>query len=225
MEPTTIITNIEPYSKEWWNLRNGCFTSSEIHKLIGDPRSKEAKDAGALSDTALTYILEKVHEKITNIAKMGIDNFATQWGVEHEPLAARWYGKTTGYTLSDTFLCFHETIEGFSCTPDRFVNSDGLAEIKCPANGANHLKHCFITKNEYFKKEHKEYYWQIIAQLSITKKVWCDLVSFDPRINNAFGMFIYRVEDVMADIDILETKVKKAREVYNGYLETFLKAQ
>ncbi len=224
MEPTTIITDIQPYSHEWWSKRHGCFTASEIHKLMSEPKSKEAKEAGELSDGALTYVLEKVHEKLTGKAKMGIDNFATQWGIEHEPLAAMWYQKLTGNTIKEPTLCFHETQEGFSCTPDKFVNDDGLTEIKCPANGANHLKHCFITTNEFFKIEHKEYYWQIVAQLSVTKRIWCDFLSFDPRINNDFGMFIYRVKDVQKDISLMESKLKKARDMYNGYLETFLAA-
>ena len=217
------ITDIQPYSPEWWNLRHGCFTGSEFFKLVGEPRSKAAKEDGELSDTALTYILEKVHEKLTGLTKMGIDNFATQWGVEHEPLAAKWYAKLTGNTLIDPTLCFHSTLEGFSCTPDKFVGEDGLCEIKCPANGANHLKHCFITTNEYFKKEHPDKYWQVMVQMNITGRKWCDFVSFDPRINSDMGMFIYRVEYSETEGKFIEDKLKKAREIYNEYLTLFSK--
>lgn len=221
MEPGTGITTIQPYSPEWWQLRHGCFTGSEIYKLMGEPRSKAAKESGDLNDGALTYILEKVHEKLTGMAKMGIDNFATQWGVEHEPKAAYWYAKTKGFTLSDPTLCFHPEIKGFSCTPDKFVNEDGLCEIKCPANGSNHLKHCFITNNEYFKKEHANYYWQCVSQMNITGRKWCDFVSFDPRIDSNMGLFIYRCEYNEADGELLETKVKKARVMYDEYLRLF----
>lgn len=223
MESGLGITTIQPYSPEWWELRHGCFTASEIFKLMTEPRSKAAKDAGELSDGALTYILEKVHEKLTGKAKQGIDNFATQWGVEHEPMALKWYAKLTGNKLDSPVLCLHDELEGFSCTPDTFVNDDGLAEIKCPANGANHLKHCFITSDEYFKSEHPDYYWQAVSQMNITKRIYCDFVSFDPRINSDLGMFIYRLKYQEESEKLLQKKVKQARQVYNQYLEMFSK--
>lgn len=216
---TNGITTIQPYSPEWWELRHGTFTASEIWKLMTEPRSKSE----AVSKTAETYILEKVHEKLTGKAKMGISNFATEWGIENEPVAMKWYAKLTGHSLSESVLCFHKELEGFSCTPDTFVNEDGLCEIKCPANGANHLKHCFITTDEYFKKEHPEYYWQCISQMVITEKKWCDFLSFDPRINSDLGMFIYRLEFNNEDAEILCEKVKASRVIYNDYLNLFSK--
>jgi len=184
---------------------------------MSEPRSK----SDTISKTAETYILEKVHEKITGLVKQGVDNYSTQWGIEHEPLAAKWYAKITNNIIHDPCLCLHEDIDGFSCTPDYFVNSDGLTEIKCPANGANHLKHCFISSDEYFKKEHPEYYWQCMAQMHITKREWCDFVSFDPRINSNIGMFIYRLKYDAEQGKKLESKVTEAREVYNSYLLAF----
>lgn len=217
MENIGLITRVQPHTKEWFDLRCGTFTASEIWKLMTDPRSK--KDL--LSKTAETYILEKVHEKVTGKIKMGVDNFSTMWGVEHEPLALKWYGKLTGHDMQDSYLVFHETIEGFSCTPDQFVNEDGLCEVKCPANGANHLKHCFITASEYMKQEFPEYYWQVTAQMLITGRKWCDFVSFDPRIPGTFGMFIYRVELNEIDAALLEDRVKNARSIFHGYLEVY----
>lgn len=217
MEPTRTITDVQPYSPEWWNLRYGTFTASEIWKIMTEPRSKSE----TISKTADTYILEKVHEKLTGKAKMGVDNFATQWGVDNEPLAAKWYAKLTGNEIYEAVLCFHPSIQGFSCTPDKFVNADGLTEIKCPANGANHLKHFFITDNEYFKKEHPDYYWQMTAQMNITGRAWCDFVSFDPRIDSDRGMFIYRCNYSKEDGELLETKVVQGRELYDQYLKMF----
>lgn len=210
-------TRVAAYTPEWFKLRQGLFTASEIYKLMTEPRSK--KDP--ISKTAETYILEKVHEKLTGQTKMGVDNFATQWGVEHEPLAKNWYEKLTGNTTHESFLEFHEYLEGFGCTPDAPVNNDGLLEIKCPANGGNHLKHCFITTPEYFKSEHPEYYWQCLAQMNITKRKWCDFVSFDPRINADLGIFIYRLEYQEEDAKLMEDKIMKARAIYNDYLAIF----
>jgi len=214
---TTTNSRIEPYSPEWFKLRCGTFTASEAWKLMTEPRAK--KDT--ISKTAETYILEKVHEKITGQMKMGIDNFATQWGVEHEPLAAKWYAKLTGSEVGDPYMEFHPQMDYFSCTPDRYVNNDGLIEIKCPANGSNHFKHCFITNDEFFKNEHSEYYWQCQSQMAICKKDWCDFVSFDPRVNTDLGMFIYRLYKNTKDIELLETKVRESRELFDKFYVMF----
>lgn len=221
MDTATNNAMIQPYSPDWFKLRQGTFTASEIYKLMGEPRSAKDKKEGNLSQTADTYILEKVHEKITGITKSGVSNYATEWGIEHEPLAATWYGKITGHDVQDSFLVFHPDIEGFSCTPDKFVNLDGLCEIKCPVNGANHFKHCMITSDEYFKQEHPNYFWQCVAQMVITGREWCDFVSFDPRVDTKLGLFIYRLHFNIDDSTLLVEKVEKARELFNNYLAIF----
>jgi len=263
---------IAPYSPEWWSLRHGCFTGSEIWKLMTEPKGKspkqkfeehavklaesearynnipdsklnqksstnlkakiekyvkeyailnEKKNDCHISDTAETYILEKVHEKLTGKAKMGVDNFATQWGVEHEPLAKKWYAKITGNVLEEPYMKFHDTIEGFSCTPDAFGSIVPLSEFKCPANGANHLKHWLISSDEYFKDFHPAYYWQCVAQMNIFSKDRIDFVSFDPRIDNDRGMFIYTMDINEEDAEKMEKKVLSARELYNDYYNLF----
>lgn len=174
-----------------------------------------------LSDTAHTYILQKVHEKLTGIAQTGVDNFATQWGVEHEPLAQKWYSKLTGYELTPSYMKFHDELEGFSCTPDNLIYVDRLCEIKCPAVGANHLKHLFITNDEYFKEYHDDYYWQCVTQMNIFKRPYLDFVSFDPRIDNNRGMFIYNMEYNESEGALLEERVKVCRSLFDEYLKLF----
>lgn len=221
----TTRARIEPYSPDWFKLRQGAFTASEIYRLMAEPRYSEDKKAGNLSEGANTYILEKVHEKISGITTSNISNYATEWGNEYEPLALEWYAKLTGNLVEPPYLVFHPTIDGFSCTPDSFVNMDGLTEVKCPANGANHFKHCFITNDKYFRKNHANYYWQCMAQMEITGREWCDFVSFDPRINSDLGFFSYRLHFDAEAAALLIDKVTKAKELFNGYLEAFSKSE
>lgn len=209
-------TGIEPYSPDWFKLRQGKFTASEVWKLMTTPRSKNQE----ISITADTYILEKVHEKLSGLTKTTINNFATEWGIEHEPMACNWYAKLTGNKIESAFLYLREN---FAATPDRLVNDDGLLEVKCPANGASHLKHCFISDDDYFKKEHPDYYWQCMAQMHVTERAWCDFVSFDPRINSDFGLFIYRLHYNTEDGVLIEKKLQEATKLFDNYLSIFLK--
>lgn len=174
-----------------------------------------------LSDTAETYILQKVHEKITGMAKVGIDNAATNWGIENEPLAQKWYKKLSGHELHPAYMKFHDELEGFSCTPDNLVNEDRLTEIKCPYEGSNHLKHCFIHNDEYFKTNHPNYYWQCVTQMNVFKRELLDFVSFDPRIPTDFGMFVYNMKYDESEGNALEERVKVCRNLFNDYYKLF----
>lgn len=186
-----------------------------------EPRSK--KDH--ISKTAESYILQCVWEKLTDQTKTGVDNYATQWGVEHEPLAKRWYTKLTGAKLTGSFMKVHALHDNFSATPDDTIGTMGVLEIKCPANGENHLRHCFITTDEYFKANHPEYYWQCVAQMTVFDSAWCDFVSFDPRVNTDMGLFIYRLSFNQEESDKLLAAVEKATDVFNSYYEIFSKGK
>jgi putative phage-type endonuclease len=210
-------STIEIYSPEWFINRQGNFTGSEIWKLMSEPRSK--KDS--LSKTAETYILEKVWEKLSGEVKQGINNFATEWGNEHEPTAKKFYTSVTGNEVKDSLMLYSNEIEGLTGSPDGLVGEDGLIEIKCPFNGANHLKHCFITNDETFLSEQPEYYYQMQCYMLLSGRKWCDFVSFDPRIISDLGLFIYRVNANEEVIEKMTEKVKLARELFNQYFESF----
>jgi putative phage-type endonuclease len=210
-------TGIEIYSPEWFKDRQGSFTGSEVWKLMTEPRSKKE----SISKTAETYILEKVWERLSGKCKSGFDNFATEWGNDNEPIAKKWYTKLTGREIQESQLVFRPELKGFTGSPDGEVDEDGLIEIKCPFNGANHLKHCFITSDEYFKAEHPDYYWQIMSYLYLTGRQWCDFVSFDPRIDCDLGMFIYRVNKNETEEALLVSKIEQARVLFDQYYNSF----
>lgn len=182
----------------------------------------EHKNDCHISDTAETYILEKVHEKLTGKTKMGIDNASTQWGIEHEPLAKKWYCKITGNEIDGPYMKFHDTVLGYSCTPDGLMLLK-TQEFKCPANGANHLKHWLISNDEYFRDKHDEYYYQCQSQMDIFNKDECDFVSFDPRIDNDRGMFIYSMKKDIEVVCIMHEKINVARDLFDGYYNLFSK--
>lgn len=210
-------TTIEPYSPAWYTTRQGCFTGSEAWKLMTEPRSKKE----SISKTAETYILEKVWEKLSGKTKSGIDNFATEWGNEQEPNAVRFYEKLSGNTCQETTLIYSKELPYLIGTPDRYVGVDGMIEVKCPFNGANHLQHCFITTDEYFRDEFKEYYWQIQTYLYLSEREWCDFVSFDPRIDSELGLFIYRLKRDNEQIIRLKDKAIEAKILFDEFYKVF----
>lgn len=210
---------------EWMEQRKYRFTSSQVYKLMTEPRSTEAKKNGELSETSKSYILEKIVQEIGGFLPE-FSSKATEWGNEHEDQAKMWYQIKTGNTIGDIQFC--EVNEFYGGSPDSAVIDvkdslpgeqgiiNGALEIKCPYNSVNHLQHCLIDSPEYFKAKHPEYYWQCVSHVITMKVEWCDFVSFDPRIDHEIGLFIFRLYPFAEDCEMLMKKLEAA----NAYKAT-----
>lgn len=173
--------NIEQGSKEWINIRLGVFTSSEIYHLFSEPKSKRDKEAGVLAKTAETYIIDKAKEIIYRKPAKDLDFKALAWGRQNEPYAVEAYEQVTGYKTSEMGFVSYGIDTGSSV--DRYVHPNGLAEVKCPYEEANHIKNVLRLKTPAdLLKYHKQYYYQCQHQMYITGRKWCDFISFEPRI-------------------------------------------
>jgi hypothetical protein len=204
---------------EWHQARKYRFTSSSIYKLLTEPRSKAAKDAGELSETSKSYILEKIVQEVGGYLPE-FSSKATEWGNEHEDDAAYWYQVKTSNRLGEIQFC--EVNEFYGGSPDRAVidtrlcdpldqdTVNGALEIKCPYNSVNHLQHCLIDSAETFKAKHPDYYWQCMSHMITLNVDWCDFVSFDPRIDHPIGLFIFRLERNQDDAELLLSKLEAA---------------
>ena len=191
-----VLQEAEQGSDLWLKIRIGKFTSFEIHRLI---------HTKTLTDTNWKYITEKVAENLTGETKE-FTNEATAWGIEKEPEAANAFALKTGMILSKCGFTIKSEYYGGS--PDRLIEEDGLVEIKCPFNSANHTKHCLIKSEKEFKSECKEYYWQIQSNLNVTDRSYAFFVSYDPRVKQC-PLFILLVKRNEKDIAILNRCVEE----------------
>jgi hypothetical protein len=214
-------TNLEQRSAEWFKIRLGRFTSSNIFKLMTEPRSKAAKGNGELSATAKTYIEEKAAEIIYNSPAPFFTNSAMDWGTENEQTAIDAYKNITGVDVVP--VGFVTVGDHTGTSPDGLINTSepaGLIEVQCPYNRVNHLQNVLTLKTgDDLKKHSKQYYYQVQHQLYITGRVYCDFVSFDPRLlegdNWRLCCHIVRVN---ADPDVFnkfDEKLNKAAEYLN----------
>ena len=194
---------IEQRSQEWFNIRKGKMTSSEIHKIMG----KEG-----LSETAKTYLLEKVSESLGGFAASATGP-ALGWGTDLESMGSEVYGEKTGYKVDRaSFMVVNDYYGG---SPDGLVAPDGIIEIKCPYNSANHFKHGLIKTDADFKKIAPSYYYQCISNIICAKAQWCDFISFDPRVDPKYTMFIYRLNRNESEVENMLARV----EIATKYLQ------
>lgn len=201
---------------EWIQSRLGRFSCSQLHRLMAEPKSKADKEAGKLSEGAITYIMECVAEKLTGIpAKEDFTSKYTDWGIQNEPIAIAIYEEVMQTEV--TSIGYMPYGENFGGSPDGLVGEDGGNETKCPFTITAHLVH-LLSKD--LKKDAKEYYWQIIGYLIITGRKWWDFVSYSPNYPGKYQFHRKRFlrEQVLEDIKQAEHKIKQSTE----YLQLIL---
>jgi len=194
---------------KWLSLREGKFTASEIHKLMGTPRNKSEY----LSDTAKTFVYEKASELLTGIRKP-IWGEALTWGTENEKEAFEVFQQNQDefYTYyggeTYTFIPYGE-YSGYS--PDA-LGSNCIVEIKNPFNSAIHLKNRSIKCSEDLLKLHPEYYYQMQLGMIASAVDFGYFVSYDKRMPASHNLFISHIEreDVQ---EIIDEKLYYANEL------------
>lgn len=113
-------------------------------------------------------------------------NEATDWGTEHEPIAIDAYECETGNIVMPAPFVPHEEWSGAS--PDGYIGEDGLIEVKCP-----------FSQNLY--AEWPVYYRaQVIGQLGITKRAWCDCWCWTPNGQQVVER-IYNVPEIWHNME------------------------
>ena len=194
----------------WKQKRIGKITSSNLDKLMNLTKYGRIR-----TKAGIDYLLEIQHQKDTGCDSEETFAKAMQWGNALEDEALYYYNKITGNNVIsgkhgfDEILFVDNIIEGFGDSPDG-VTTDrkGVVEIKCPYNGANHLR------NSALQSYHDgcDYFWQCMGHMIDPQVEWCDFVSYDPRYEDGHPdkIKIIRINrsDVQSRIDILTEKIK-----------------
>jgi putative phage-type endonuclease len=170
---------IEQGTQEWLELRKGKVTASRVADIL-------AKTKTGVSASRANYLMELAIQRVTGFIEESYTNAAMQWGKDNEGTARALYEAKADVFVDQVPFIDHPTIEGFGCSPDGLVGTDGLVEIKCP-NSTTHW--------EYFKKNvpPQKYVIQMQAQMACTNTQWCDFVSYDPRMPERSQLLIVRV--------------------------------
>lgn len=204
---------IQQRTPEWFEIRKGKITSSEIYKIMGDR---------GFTEIAKTYLLEKACEFYGGVTEP-VTGQALEWGVELEPVAIQYYEELTGIEVEKaSFIIVNDFYGG---SPDGIVEPHGIVEVKCPYKSANHFKHGLINSPEKFKKIVPNYYYQCISNMICAKAHWCDFISYDPRVAEDYQMFIYRLELDPQEVDTITEKVNLAIKYIQQLKEEIEKAK
>lgn len=190
-----IMIEIAQGSNEWFAARLGNVTASRVADVI-------AKTKSGYSASRENYMAQLICERMTGTVAESYTNAAMQWGTETEPLARAAYESKADVLVDQVGYVQHPSIENAGASPDGLVGLFGLLEIKCP-NTATHID---TLINEQVPSK---YITQMQWQMACTGRVWCDFVSFDPRLPNGLQLFVKRVEFDAEYVSMLEEEVKK----------------
>ena len=201
----------EQRAKEWYEIRRGKFTASEISKLLG------VKGFGV---TGEDYIFKKAIEQIYGLDEDDEESFITkdmQRGIDLEPLAFRKFNEIhfdDFFDVQNAFFFPYGNDAG--CSPDGLVNKDSILEIKCP------------RANKFFKIVAKgkdvidsNYYDQMQFQMLCTNSIKCYF--FNYIIKDGVEMWHEIViERDEKRIDFIKERLEKAIKLKYEYMSYIL---
>lgn len=154
-------------SEEWYAARAGIPTSSEFATVMA-----KGKTAGSESITRRKYLYKLAGEVITGMPEEGYSNAAMERGHVMEAEAREYYAFMQD--VEPQLVGFVRN-HGAGSSPDSFVSTDGILEIKTKKPSV--LIEA-ILRDDY-PPEHRA---QIQGQLWICEREWCDLVCYWPKM-------------------------------------------
>ncbi|MGH8611850.1 MAG: lambda exonuclease family protein [Gammaproteobacteria bacterium] len=183
---------IEQYSSEWFAARAGKVTASRVSDVV-------AKTKTGWGASRANYMAQLITERLTGEPGESYTNAAMQWGIDTEPQAIRAYEFYRGNTVEPIGFIEHPEIAMAGASPDGGIN-DGLVECKCP-NSATHLDTLLDGKIP------SKYATQMQWQMACSGRLWCDFISFDPRMPERHALFVKRLMRDREEIIRLERAV------------------
>lgn len=165
-------------SEAWFRARLGRLTGTSAAAMLAKP-------------TTATYQnlrIRLVTERLTGTPQEDdFTNDAMAWGVAHEDEARIAYELATGVQVLESGFLAHDTLMA-GCSLDGHVGDMvGVIEIKAPFKTARHV----ATVRGGIPSD---YLPQITHNLWISGAVWCDYVSYDPRLPERLRLSVHRVQ-------------------------------
>jgi len=204
-----IVHDCSQRSPEWVTLRLGRLNASRAADMLAT--LKNGSEAASRRDLRTQLVLET----ITNQSQEnGYINADMERGIQLEPEALAAYEAQTGSLVELVGYCAHDTLAA-GASPDGFVGTDGLVEVKCP-RAANHLAY---LKAQTVPREHVP---QIVHQLWLTGRQWVDLASYDPRWPEALRLFVARYHRNDDEIAVYQQAVERFLDEVDAEVESVL---
>jgi predicted phage-related endonuclease len=210
MSGVTIHRDFIQGSDEWLATRRGLLTASEIDRII-TPTLKVADN-----DKSRSHLYELLAQRITNYTEPSYIGDDMLRGMEGEILARQIYAEKFAPVEEVGFITNDEWGFTIGCSPDALVGDDGMLEIKT-------RRQKFQVATIIDGKMPDDYAIQVQTELLVTRRAWCDFVSY----SGGMPMIVIRVypdakiQDAIIDAAAaFEDKMAEKQAIYDVVLET-----
>ena len=190
----------EQEREEWLKTRIGFISASNMEKVLAKGEGK----------TRRKYMLQLIAERTTGISSESFQSQAMLDGIENEKFAVAWYEMQTGLLTDDSKFVKHHTIPMYGASPDRFIGTYGLLEVKCP------IRETYLDYIETGKID-RGYYLQMQTQLDCTDRKWCDFLVFSTAYNYGKIIRVERDEKIIMEI---HSEVERLNNDIINYIES-----
>lgn len=180
-------------SDDWLKARCGKVTASRVADVI-------AKTKSGWGASRANYMAELIAERLTGVPAEKFTSAAMAWGTATEDEARAAYEFHSGVVVETVGFIEHPNISDCGASPDGYVGSDGLVEIKCP-NTSTHIDTLLGQAIP------AKYVTQMMWQMACTGRQWCDFVSYDPRMPEDMRLFVKRLPRDQGKIDELSGEI------------------
>lgn len=185
---------------EWAMARVGIPTASQFKRIVTEKRLEFSKQSDG-------YAHELIAEQVLGVPLDNATSGFMERGKDMEKRALAFYGlqrecdslKPIGFVLRDD--------RRVGCSPDHFVDANGLLEIKVPA-ADTHIAYLLDSQGIGYKA-------QVQGQLWLCEREWCDTLSWHPEmpaalvrqhrddmfiaaLSKAVGQFLEMMDDMKA---------------------------
>jgi hypothetical protein len=128
-----------------------------------------------------------------------------QHGIDTEEAARNAYKELVWDEVTEAPFVVHPAISRSGASPDAYVGTNGLLEIKCP----NTTTHVMTLRENKMPEDH---IYQVQWQLACTGREYCDFMSYDPRLPERYQVFLERIPRDNVQIEGLEIAVRQFLE-------------
>lgn len=193
--------DVQQNSDEWFDLRLGKITSSNMPKIM-------ANYGKAFGSPAVEYAEKIALEYVTGQRdETNYSNSYMERGHEYEQVALLAYEEKELVEVNDGGFFIQESEDKILIgdSPDGIVGENGCVEVKT------------VIPKVHWKRLKKggidtAYQWQIHSHLWIAEKDWCDFISFCPEMPENKQLYIFRVFRDEEKIKKMELRVNEFRE-------------
>ena len=202
------IITTEQRTQAWYKKREGRFTASQIHRLLGKEGLKRTKDS------IDNFAFEKAVETLYGREEDGFVSEDMRRGIVLEPLAFKLFQQLKFHEFLDVSECgFYDFGKHAGASPDGRVSNNSNLEIKCP------------RRNKFYKlvaNGIEEIDTQYIAQMQMqmlatnTERSYFLNYFIDGGLEYWHEIIVER-DEVM--IDLIKSRIEIAAEIKEGYIE------